>query len=417
MKTLLSKSFLLLSVLSLTFFMSCDDPDDDVDLIPVILSVSPENGEPGDAVTITGTDLNDATSVTFGGVDATIASNTATEITTTVPEDGVSGKVSVVTAGGTAVSTNDFEVVIIGAATVTEVSRISAQVGENITLTGTEMATVSKVTVGGVDATIVGTTDTSVEITLGDSPLGLSAFTVDNNGGSVTTTTDALEFYVIEILPDFYETFDRDTLYFSTGGDAEIYPNRFGVSNTIPEATLTPPAIQGNFYHIEGMSDTDDSGSYTGQVGHRTQDLGFFADFFESGSDVAEYYYNVNVNFGTLPADYDDVLAGFRLRFDEGYDADMDGSTSDEFLEFRPTPSSLADLGYAADENGWFTLSINFDEFVESGARDDAGSWSVYDQADMTRFAMASRRDYTGEYSLSFDNLFITRGGPYSFPE
>ncbi|MGB3465989.1 MAG: hypothetical protein WBA74_11995, partial [Cyclobacteriaceae bacterium] len=195
------------------------------------------------------------------------------------------------------------------------------------------------------------------------------------------------------------------------------YADRFGISNVIPSATLKPTEIQGNFYHLEGLSDTNDSGSYTGQVGHRQQDAGFFADFFEPGSDVVEYYYNVNINFGSLPTDYDDELAGFRLRFDEGYDADMDGSTSDEYLEFRPTPSGLTDLGYTADENGWYSLTISFDKFISSGPRDNAGSWDVYDVDQMTRFAIASRREYDGEYSLSFDNLFITRGGPYSFPE
>ncbi len=407
---------MLLAIISLGFLSACDEDEGTTEpLIPVILSISPESGEPGDQVTISGTDLANATRVTFGSVEANITSNTNSEIVTTVPEGASTGKVSVVTSGGTAVSTADFEVIIIGAATVTSVSRISAQAGENITLSGTEMTTVSSVSIGGVEATVVSATDTEVEITVGESPLGLSTFTVVNEGGSVTTSTEALTFYVIEVLPDFYDTFDRDTLVFSTGGDAEI--SAFGLSNAVQDATMLPAPFQGNFYHIEGQSDLDDSGSYTGQVGHRTQDVGFFADFFEPGSDITEYYYNVNLNFGTLPTDYDDVLAGLRLRFDEGYDADNDGSTSDEYLEFYPTPSKLSDLGYEMDENGWYALSINFDQFVESGPRDNAGSWAVYSVDQMTRYALASRREHAGPYSLSMDNIFITRGGPYSFPE
>ncbi|MEL7146476.1 MAG: IPT/TIG domain-containing protein [Bacteroidota bacterium] len=407
---------LMLAVLVLATISSCGDDDQpSASRIPVILSVSPDSGSPGDQVTITGTDLGDATSVTFGNTEAMISSNTDTEIVTSVPEGASTGRVNVTTAGGTASSQSDFSVIIVGAPTVSSLSRISAQAGENIMISGTEMSTVSSVTVGGVAATVVGTTDTSVEITLGDSPLGLSTITLTNDGGEVTTSLDAVTFYVIEILPDFNDTFDGDTVYFSTGGDAEI--TAFGISNSIAGATRMPQAISGNFYHIEGESDLNDSGTYTGQVGHRTQDAGFFNTFFEPQSDVAEYYFNVNVNFGELPADYDDVMAGFRLRFDEGYDADMDGSTSDEYLSYRPTPSDLADMGFEKDENGWYQLSITFDKFIEGGARSNAGSWNVYDIDQMTRFAVASRRNYEGPYALSFDNLFITRGGPYSFPQ
>ena len=414
----LKTKFLVGLLVVMVFQVGCGDDENGTDataLIPVILSVSPGSGGPGDDVTITGTDMDAATAVTFGIVQASIVSNTATEITTTVPEGAATGRISVTTTGGVAVSTEDFEVIIVGAATVASVNRISAEAGENIVITGTEMLTVSSAMIGGVDATVVGTTETTVELTIPDSPLGLNTIALVNDGGSVTTSTDALTFYVIEVLPDFYETFDRDTIYFSTGGDAEI--TSWGISNVITGATKLPSAIQGNFYHIEGISDLDDSGSYTGQVGHRTQEAGHFADFFTVGSDVADYYYNVNINFGELPVDYDGVMAGFRLRFDEGYDADGDGSTSDETLEFRPTPSGLTDLGYAADENGWYTLSISFDKFIESGAKDGAGSWNVYAADQMTRFAMASRREHAGDYSLSFDNLFITKGGPYSFPQ
>ncbi len=401
-------------LLSLT--MSCNEKDDDGDvLIPVITSVSPESGEPGDAVTITGTDLSEATAVMFGTVEATITANTATEIMTSVPEGATTGKVSVTTAGGTAVSTADFQVIIIGAAGVESVSRISAQAGENVTLTGTEMSTVSAVSIGGVDATIVSTTESTVEITVGESPLGRSTFTVVNEGGSTTTSEEVIEFYVIEVLPDFNDDFDGEEYVFSSGGDAEI--TAWGVSNIIEGASRMPVAVNGNFYHVEGVSDLDDSGSYTGQVGHSQQDAGYFSDFFEQGSDVAEYYFNINMNFGTIPTDYDDVLAGLRLRFDEGYDADADGSNTDEYLEFRPTPSLLSDMGYEANADGWYQLSVSFDDMVESGPSGGAGSWDVYDVSTMTRFAIASRREHAGEYSLSLDNIFLTRGGPYSFPE
>jgi len=157
--TTIKTNFLLGLIVSLLIFqVGCGDDEESNEataLIPVILSISPTNGAPRDPVTITGTDLNDATAVNFGSITSVIITNTATEITTTVPEDASTGKISVITPGGTAVSVDDFEVVIVGAATVASVSRISAQSGENITITGTEMSTVSSATIGGVEATVV----------------------------------------------------------------------------------------------------------------------------------------------------------------------------------------------------------------------------------------------------------------------
>lgn len=78
---------------------------------PVITGITPVSGSDagGTSVTITGTDLGSATSVTFGGVGATVTSNTATEIVATTPA-GTAGAVdvSVTTAGGTDNSVNAF---------------------------------------------------------------------------------------------------------------------------------------------------------------------------------------------------------------------------------------------------------------------------------------------------------------------
>jgi hypothetical protein len=157
------------------FITACSDDSggDEPDLIPVITSFSPASGEVGDQVTISGTDLGDATSVRFGQTDATITSNTNTEIVTAVPEGATSGSITVVTAGGTAVSENSFEVITVGGPVVTEISAVSAQRGETITVTGEELSTVNSVAINGTEATVVSTTDNTVEVTLAeDTPLG-----------------------------------------------------------------------------------------------------------------------------------------------------------------------------------------------------------------------------------------------------
>lgn len=79
---------------------------------PTITSVSPSSGSPGggESVTITGTDLTGATSVTFGGVAATnVVVVSGTTVTATVPA-GAPGavNVTVTTPGGTATATGAY---------------------------------------------------------------------------------------------------------------------------------------------------------------------------------------------------------------------------------------------------------------------------------------------------------------------
>jgi hypothetical protein len=78
---------------------------------PTITSFSPASGAPGVTVTIVGTNLTDATKVTFGGVAATVISvDKATKIVVKVPTGAKTGKIKVVTAGGTATSRTKFTV-------------------------------------------------------------------------------------------------------------------------------------------------------------------------------------------------------------------------------------------------------------------------------------------------------------------
>ncbi|WP_299604108.1 IPT/TIG domain-containing protein [uncultured Aquimarina sp.] len=402
----------ILSVITLCVSCSNDDSANDGIRIPAILGFSPESGEPGDEITIVGTDLLNATEVSFNGITSTISDNKLRSLTTIVPEGGTTGKLSITTEGGIAISVESFEVVVLGAAQVTDITPKSAQVGQEIILTGTAMATVNKVTVGGIDGTIINTSETEVVFTLGASPIGLSAIQLTSEGGVSSTDVNSNEFYVVEVMTPYFETFDEATVLFSSGGDAEI--SNLGVSDILPsDATLVPNPIDNNFYYIGGTSDTGDSGSYTGQIGHSRESSGFFADFFnEDSRELTQLYFNIQINFQGIPNDYSGPLAGFRLRFDEGYDADGDGSTTDEYVEFRPSLQNLEDLGYIPNDDGWYTLSISFDQFVNSGPSGGTGTWSVYAVETLTRFAIASRREHDGEYSLSIDNIYITKGGP-----
>ncbi len=69
---------------------------------PSITNVSPSLAPVGTPITITGTNLSGATNVTFNGAAASIGTDSATQITTSVPTAGTTGNLSITTPGGTA---------------------------------------------------------------------------------------------------------------------------------------------------------------------------------------------------------------------------------------------------------------------------------------------------------------------------
>jgi uncharacterized repeat protein (TIGR03803 family) len=82
-----------------------------VKIIPTITSFTPSSGPVGTQVVITGMSLTGATAVKFGGVAATVFTvNLNTKLTATVPSGAVTGKIQVVTPGGTANSATNFTV-------------------------------------------------------------------------------------------------------------------------------------------------------------------------------------------------------------------------------------------------------------------------------------------------------------------
>jgi hypothetical protein len=78
--------------------------------LPTITKFKPAKGKPGTKVTITGTNLAGATALAFNGTPATITTDSATKITTTVPAGATTGDVQVTTGGGTVTSTKPFTV-------------------------------------------------------------------------------------------------------------------------------------------------------------------------------------------------------------------------------------------------------------------------------------------------------------------
>ena len=80
---------------------------------PTITAIAPTTAVVGTVITITGTDLDNASAVTFNGIAAkTITDNTATALKVTVPEGATSGKLVVTAVGGTVTNSYDFIVLL-----------------------------------------------------------------------------------------------------------------------------------------------------------------------------------------------------------------------------------------------------------------------------------------------------------------
>ena len=94
---------------------------------PAISSFSPTSGVVGTVVTLTGTGFVATTAVAFNGrAAATFTVNSNTQITVTVPTGATTGKISVTTPGGTALTATDY--VVTAVANVAFVPVADAQV-------------------------------------------------------------------------------------------------------------------------------------------------------------------------------------------------------------------------------------------------------------------------------------------------
>lgn len=422
-----NKSLLLSSTLALLLsftLVSCfedAEPDGIIGgngLVPAVISFEPETAEPGQQVTITGRDLQTTNSVTFNGSEAEIISTSANSVVALVPQTATTGVIGVVTDNGQNIFRESFTVFIDGAPIVDEITPSSVQVGNTVTLRGSLMNAVSQITIGGVEATDLAVSPNEVSFVVGEgTPFGATQLEITSSVGISTTDMNETPFFVYEVLEGLNDTFDMEESFIFAASNEEI--SFAGINTNIipadPADTSSPfsvpSPIDNNFLYIGGNTDTSDSGSFTGIILSPQQEAGTYADFFndEASQNVSDIYINMDVNVGEIPDGYLGRVFDIRFRFDSGYDADSDGSTSDELMEYRASISELANLNFVPNENGWYSVSISLIEFLNSGA---GGSWDLYQIEDLTRIAITSRREYNGEYSLSIDNVFITKGGP-----
>ena len=163
---------------------------------PTISSFSPASGPAGAAVTITGTNLESTTAVTFNGTTASFHVGSARTVTATVPAGATSGKIALTTSLGTAQSGGDFTVTAAGP-TISAINPFSGPVGgdTNVTITGTGFQVGSTVTFGGAAGTVTGGSgSTQLSVTTPAHAAGQADVVVTNPDGQSATVQNGFTY-------------------------------------------------------------------------------------------------------------------------------------------------------------------------------------------------------------------------------
>ena len=115
---------------------------------PQVKSFTPASGATGTSVTITGVNFTRVKSVKFGSTPATYTVTSPTQIVARVPDGAATGRISVATGAGTAVSTTNYTVT----ASITSFSPASGPAGTYVVINGTGLTGVTQVRFNGEPA-------------------------------------------------------------------------------------------------------------------------------------------------------------------------------------------------------------------------------------------------------------------------
>lgn len=183
--------------------------------VPTELVATPSTDiRTGTVISITGVDMNLVTNVLFPGVEnpVELSSQSETQIEVTVPEGAISGTIILNTASG---NTGTIAITTLKPEVISYSSSI-VPAGENVTLNGTNLDLIAKVTFGGnkvVEVTPSSATSLSVTVPV-DAESGTLTLTM-NNGETVTSpllTVTKPEFCYIPVLPGDEEEIKSGTI-------------------------------------------------------------------------------------------------------------------------------------------------------------------------------------------------------------
>ncbi|MBC7880371.1 MAG: hypothetical protein H7Y37_03490 [Anaerolineae bacterium] len=155
---------------------------------PFIIGFSPISGPIGTSVTITGGNLNGASSVKFNGISASFVVNNTTTIQATVPSGATSGQIMVTTPTGTITSIDNYTVTPTGSPAVSGFSPTSGAVNSQVAISGANFTNVSTVKFG--DLAAIFTVNSSTQITAIVPNGAITApIAVTTNSGTATSAT------------------------------------------------------------------------------------------------------------------------------------------------------------------------------------------------------------------------------------
>lgn len=240
--------------------------------VPVIASFTPASGIPGTEVTISGENFNGASAVKFNGLDAasfTVISDE--QIQAEVPAGAATGPISVHTPDGSAISNNNFVVLI--PPQITTFAPDTGPAGTEVNISGSGFSTTLSVEFNGVSAVsfnIIADDQLTAVVPAGASsgPISLT--------NAIGTATSAGNFIIPE--PPFTLS------VFSNGpGTVQLFPEpdlTGGIYNSITEVTLT--AVPDPGYVFAGWSGDLSGAANPGTILVNT-DKSVTASFIEEG--------------------------------------------------------------------------------------------------------------------------------------
>jgi len=135
--------------------------------VPTITGFTPASGVQGTSVTITGTNFNNVSKVSFNGVSAAFTVNSGSQITATLPATASTGPIAVTTPGGTATSAASFT--FIPGPPVPVITSFSPGAGfpaASVVITGNYFSNATSVTFGGGGAVFTVNSDTMITATV-----------------------------------------------------------------------------------------------------------------------------------------------------------------------------------------------------------------------------------------------------------
>jgi hypothetical protein len=166
---------------------------------PIIESITPNRGRPGDTIAIAGVNYSTTTAddvVKFNGVNAIVLSATATKLLVKAPTEGTTGAITVKVKNSEVATGPVFS--YIGAATFASFAPASAKAGDTITITGTNFGRVfadNVVHFSGPQnnvftGTVIAATETQLKVTVPQGAVTGKIYLTVNSGLKLTSATD-----------------------------------------------------------------------------------------------------------------------------------------------------------------------------------------------------------------------------------